>query len=103
MGEHDFGTTYPDFFGHIDRKVKFVISHPKYDPKSFEYDLALLRFKEPVKFAKNLIPICLPYKNEDFAGQTGWITGWGRLYEKGKEFICISTNSILLHSGLNPA
>ena len=93
MGEHDFG--YIDFMGHIDRKVQFVISHPKYEPGyPWEYDLALLRFEEPVKFAENLIPICLPYDNEDLAGQTGWITGWGQLYEKGKEFICISTKTI---------
>ena len=47
-----------------------------------------------LKFAKNLIPICLPNDNEDWAGQTGWSTGWGRLYEKGKELICISTQII---------
>ena len=87
------GTTYLGSMVHIDRKVQFVISHPKYDSEAnWEYDLALLRFEEPVKFAENVIPICLPYDsddNEDFAGQTGWITGWGQLYEKGKEFNCI--------------
>ena len=89
------GTTYLGSDDHIDRKVQFVISHPKYDSEAnWEYDLALLRFKEPVKFAENLIPICLPYDNEDFAGQTGWTTGWGQLYEKGKDFICISTKTI---------
>ena len=96
MGEHDFGTTYPGILGHIERKVKYVISHPKYDPKTYENDLAILRFKEPVKFAKNVIPICLPDDDEDFAGQTGWITGWGRLYEKGKEFICLRKKYISL-------
>ena len=98
MGEYDFDRTYEPL-GHVNRKVLRVISHPKYDPKApgtkcFEYDLALLRFEEPVRFAKNLIPICLPNDNEDWAGQTGWSTGWGRLYEKGKELICISTQII---------
>ena len=81
------GTTNLGSMAHIDRKVQFVISHPKYDSKAnWEYDLALLRFEEPVKFAENLIPICLPDDpDEDWAGQTGWITGWGQLYEKGKE------------------
>ena len=90
------GTTYLGSTDHIDRKVQFVIRHPKYDSKAkWEYDLALLRFEEPVKFAENLIPICLPDDdNEDFAGQTGWVTGWGQLHEKGKEFICISTKTI---------
>ena len=90
------GTTYLGSTDHIDRKVQFVIRHPKYDSKAkWEYDLVLLRFEEPVKFAENLIPICLPDDdNEDFAGQTGWVTGWGQLHEKGKEFICISTKTI---------
>ena len=84
---------------HIDRKVQFMIIHPKYDPKgnwgSYDSDLALLKFEEPVKFKPNVIPICLPDDdNEDFAGQIGWTTGWGQLHEKGKEFICISTKTI---------
>ena len=85
------GTTHLGSMGHVDRKVQFVISHPKYDSKlNWDYDLALLRFKEPVKFDSNLIPICLPDDdNEDFAGQTGWVTGWGQLNERGKEFSII--------------
>ena len=80
------GTTYLGSTDHVDRKVQFVISHPKYGSRpNWEYDLALLRFKEPVKFAENLIPICLPDdENEDFAGQIGWTTGWGDLHEEGK-------------------
>ena len=91
------GTTVLDSMDYIDRKVQFLIIHPKYDPKgtpkerSYDSDLALLKFKEPIKFKPNLIPICLPDENEDFAGQTGWTTGWGQLDEKGKKFICIST------------
>ena len=91
MGEHEFGD-FDEPLGHVNRKVSRVVRHPKYDPKArtgYEggYDLALLRFEEPVRFAKNLIPICLPDDpDEDWAGQTGWTTGWGLLYE-GKELI----------------
>ena len=85
MGEYDFSVTYPDSLGHLDRKVQNAVSHWKYNPRSYEYDVALLRFDEPVKFKPNVIPICLSDDNEDLAGQTGWITGWGTLYE-GKEF-----------------
>ena len=86
MGQYDFSVTYPGSLGHVDRKVQNVVSHWKYDPKSYEYDVALLRFDEPVKFKPNVIPICLSDDNEDLAGQTGWITGWGTLYES-KQFI----------------
>ena len=88
MGEYEF-QTFNEPLRHVNRKVLRVVRHPKYDNKIQNgYDLALLRFEEPVRFAKNLIPICLPEGNEDWAGQTGWTTGWGRLYD-GKELICI--------------
>ena len=59
MGEYDLnGEKEPH--GFLDRKVQIVASHPKFDPKTFEYDLALLRFYEPVKFSPNIIPICVP-------------------------------------------
>ena len=56
-------------------------SHPKFDPKTFEYDLALLRFYEPVTFQPNIIPVCIPGDDETLVGETAWVTGWGRLYE----------------------
>ena len=28
-------------------------------------------------FAPNIVPICLPSKDEDFGGGEGWTTGWG--------------------------
>ena len=47
----------------------------------FEYDLALLRFYDPVKFQPNVVPICVPEDDERLVGETAWVTGWGRLYE----------------------
>ena len=84
MGEYDFGVAYPGSLGHVDRKVQNAVTHRKYNPRTYEYDVALLRFDKPVKFEANVIPICLSDGNEDLAGQTGWITGWGKFY-KGKE------------------
>lgn len=42
---------------------------------------AFLRFYEPVIFQPNIIPVCVPEKDEDFIGRTAYVTGWGRLYE----------------------
>lgn len=58
-----------------------MASHPQFDPRTFEYDLALLRFYEPVKFQPNIIPVCVPQSDENFVGRTAYVTGWGRLYE----------------------
>ena len=80
MGEYDLGST-DEPQGHVDRKVQIVASHPKFDPKTFEYDLALLRFYEPVEFSPNVIPICIPEEDQELVGETAWVTGWGRLYE----------------------
>ena len=80
MGEYNMGST-DEPQGHIDRKVQIVASHPKFDPKTFEYDLALLRFYEPIEFQPNVVPICIPDDDQKLVGETAWVTGWGRLYE----------------------
>ncbi|XP_071455751.1 serine proteinase stubble [Hetaerina americana] len=83
LGEHDLSTeTEP--LGHLERRVQLVASHPQFDPRTFEYDLALLRFYEPVTpFAANVLPICVPEDDRSFVGSTAYVTGWGRLYEDG--------------------
>ena len=44
MGEYDLNDEYDEPYSFQDRKVQIVASHPKFDPKTFEYDLALLRW-----------------------------------------------------------
>ncbi|XP_057370014.1 serine proteinase stubble-like [Daphnia carinata] len=83
MGEYDLATDEEDY-PYIERKVQIVASHPQFDSRTFEYDLALLRFYDPVRFQPNIVPICLPPPSEvDFVGRTAYVTGWGRLYEDG--------------------
>jgi len=82
MGEYDLNSD-GEPHTHIDRKVQIVASHPKFDPKTFEYDLALLRFYDKVDFQPNIVPICVPEEDTDLVGETAWVTGWGRLYEDG--------------------
>jgi len=83
MGEFDLNDEEDEPYTFQDRKVQIVASHPKFDPKTFEYDLALLRFYEPVVFTPNIIPVCIPDDDEDLVGKEAWVTGWGRLYEDG--------------------
>ena len=44
MGEFDLNDEEHEPFTFQDRKVQIVSFHPKFDPKTFEYDLALLRY-----------------------------------------------------------
>ena len=57
--------------------------HPKYESRFdnflYEFDVALLKLDRPVKFAPNIIPICLPGRTDDFGGDSGYVTGWGNL------------------------
>lgn len=81
MGEYDLATDEEEY-PYVERKVQIVASHPQFDSRTFEYDLALLRFYDPVRFQPNIVPICLPPPGEvDFVGRTAYVTGWGRLYE----------------------
>lgn len=69
-------------YGYQERRVQLVASHPQFDSRTFEYDLALLRFYEPIKkFQPNILPICIPDDDENYEGHIAYVTGWGRLYE----------------------
>ncbi|PZC80492.1 hypothetical protein B5X24_HaOG200409 [Helicoverpa armigera] len=82
LGEHDLAQS-DEPYGFVERRVQIVASHPHFDPATFEYDLALLRFYEPVTFQPNILPVCVPDDDEDFVGKTAYVTGWGRLFDEG--------------------
>ncbi|KAF2882672.1 hypothetical protein ILUMI_23506 [Ignelater luminosus] len=69
LGEHDLSTDNEPYI-HQERRVQIVASHPQFDPRTFEYDLALLRFHDPVQFQPNIIPVCVPSSEENFVGRT---------------------------------
>ena len=80
LGEHDLSVD-EEPYGYQERRVQIVASHPQFDPRTFEYDLALLRFYEPVKFQPNIVPICVPEDDTNFVDSKAFVTGWGRLQE----------------------
>ncbi|XP_011701720.1 PREDICTED: serine proteinase stubble isoform X2 [Wasmannia auropunctata] len=83
IGEHDLANE-DEPYGYQERRVQIVASHPQFDARTFEYDLALLRFYEPLlPFQPNVLPICLPDDDETYVGRTAYVTGWGRLYDEG--------------------
>ena len=79
----------PEPYNEVRRFVKLRKIHPKYESRFdhffTEFDLALLKLDRPVKFAPNIIPICLPSVKDDFGGDSGYVTGWGNLEEDGDE------------------
>ena len=61
-----------------------IIIHPNYNPPAtaFDYDVALIKLKEPITFNLNVRPVCLP--TMDFPpGTNCYVTGWGYTTEGG--------------------
>lgn len=83
LGEFDTRKSFPDPHGVEDRSVEIVALHPAYDSISFANDIVLLKMMEPVTFQPHIVPVCLPHDDRDYAGDTGWVTGWGRLAQDG--------------------
>lgn len=49
LGEYDLSIE-EEPYGYQERRVQIVASHPQFDPRTFEYDLALLRYLDLHKF-----------------------------------------------------
>ncbi|XP_062322636.1 suppressor of tumorigenicity 14 protein isoform X1 [Osmerus eperlanus] len=66
------------------RSLKTIITHPDYNPMTFDYDVALLELSRPLEFTNTIHPVCLPAPSHVFpAGLGCWVTGWGTLREGG--------------------
>ncbi|XP_057157526.1 serine protease 56 isoform X1 [Pan paniscus] len=66
--------------------VNRILPHPKFDPRTFHNDLALVQLWTPVSPGGSARPICLPQEpQEPPAGTACAIAGWGALFEDGPE------------------
>ena len=82
LGEHDT-ESIDEPHPHMDRKIKNIIIHPKYNSKTnikdvTGYDVALIEFDNPVDYSLNIIPICLPTDDNKLVGETGWAKAVGK-------------------------
>ncbi|KAI7802990.1 hypothetical protein IRJ41_001291 [Triplophysa rosa] len=65
----------------ISRTIHQVISHPNYNSKIQNNDIALLKLSSSVPFTNYIRPICLAAAGSTFDASTkSWITGWGKLH-----------------------
>ncbi|XP_042316632.1 serine protease 56 [Sceloporus undulatus] len=64
--------------------VSRILSHPKFNPKTFHNDVALLELSTPVTPSAWVTPVCLPEHPAELGmGTLCYIIGWGSLYEDG--------------------
>jgi len=65
---------------HINEKVDKVVIHRRFDNRSKEFDIALLRLQGgPVKLQPHILPVCLPSSYREYVGSRAWVTGWGKI------------------------
>uniref|UniRef100_A0A1I8NVF3 Peptidase S1 domain-containing protein n=1 Tax=Stomoxys calcitrans TaxID=35570 RepID=A0A1I8NVF3_STOCA len=63
----------------IDRKVTEITTHPKYNARTYDNDIAIIKLDEPVEMTELLHPVCMPTPGKSFKGETATVTGWGAL------------------------
>ncbi|XP_077370410.1 uncharacterized protein prss56 [Festucalex cinctus] len=80
VGEFDITKTDPD---EQVLKVNRIIPHPKFNPKTFNNDIALVELTSPVVLSDRVTPVCLPSGIEPPTGSPCLVAGWGSLYEDG--------------------
>ncbi|KAM4692739.1 serine protease 56 [Discoglossus pictus] len=65
-------------------QVNRILTHPKFNQKTFNNDLALVELTSSTSNSPRARPVCLPAVHEDpVAGTNCYIAGWGSLYEDG--------------------
>ena len=73
VGDHDFEE---DEGTETSIGVSKLIVHEKYERKTLDYDIALVKLNRPIPFDKYSATICLPKKNETVSvGTSCFITG----------------------------
>ncbi|XP_061100017.1 serine protease 56 [Conger conger] len=64
-------------------RVNRIITHPKFNPKTFNNDIALVELTSPVVLSDRVSPVCLPSGQEPPVGTPCLVAGWGSMYEDG--------------------
>ncbi|KAL4702949.1 hypothetical protein ACJJTC_008727 [Scirpophaga incertulas] len=83
LGDHNIRTNTET--QHVERKIKRVVRHRGFDMRTLYNDIAILTLDQPVKFTKNIRPVCLPSGGRAYAGQMATVIGWGSLRESGPQ------------------
>lgn len=66
------------------KTVRKIIINEKFNTKTNDHDVALLKLNTPLTFTRTVKPVCLPNVGVELsAGHQAWITGWGTLQPSG--------------------
>jgi len=98
LGEHILGND-TDGANPEEYKIEKIIPHENYNPRTFDNDIAVIKFDTDVEFKVGIKPVCLPSKTpglleENFERKGVYITGWGAVRFRGP------TSNILLQGNI---
>lgn len=91
--EHDRKMSH---FLKIDRKVAEIITHPKYNARTYDNDIAIIKLDEPVEMTELMHPVCMPTPGKSFKGEIGTVTGWGALKVGGPTSDTLQVSNFLI-------
>uniref|UniRef100_A0A8C9QZK5 Serine protease 56 n=1 Tax=Scleropages formosus TaxID=113540 RepID=A0A8C9QZK5_SCLFO len=80
VGEFDITKSDPD---EQIIKVNRIVTHPKFNPKTFNNDIGLVELMAPAMLSDRVRPVCLPSGPDPSTGTPCLVAGWGSLYEDG--------------------
>lgn len=63
----------------IDRNVVNITTHPKYNSRTYDNDIAIIQLDKPVEMTELLHPVCMPTPGKSFRGENAIVTGWGAI------------------------
>ncbi|NXI74509.1 FA10 factor, partial [Anseranas semipalmata] len=69
-------------------RVEKIFLNARFDSKTFDSDIALIKLREPITFSEDVVPACLP--EEDFANDVlmkqtfGIVSGFGNNFERAQ-------------------
>lgn len=64
--------------------VRQVFTHPKWNPQTIDYDIALIKLATPAKLSRTVSPVCLGETRDHFySGELCVTTGWGKTRYNG--------------------
>ncbi|XP_042855252.1 trypsin-1-like [Penaeus japonicus] len=86
VGDHLMSSTSDDVAATKLVSAAKVTVHPQYNPKEFDYDVALVKLSDVLTFSREVGPVCLPKDDtKTYAGEKGIASGWGTLSSGGSQ------------------
>merc|ERR1711973_998414 len=69
----------------FESKAARVVRHKEFTQQTLHKDVAIITLEDEVPEMENVRAVCLPSGNDDYAGKTGTVVGWGSIKEQGPQ------------------